>query len=481
MKVALVSPSSLLHDPAYSLLKNRLIESTGLAYYLNQEEYLAARIANRLEILGLDHLNAYLDRLSDNHAGEAEWDALVSSLTIGETFFFRHREQFDALRDRLLPELIERNRHHRRLRIWSAGCATGAELYSVAILLRRELVHLVAGWDISILGTDINREFLVQAQRGEFAEWAFRAGSEDIKRSCFMHSEKLWTIRPEFNQGVSFQYHNLVQHPFPSLLNNLSAFDLILCRNVMIYFDHGVVHRLVNQFYQCLVDGGWFLVGHAEPNTELFRSFHTVNVPGAVLYQKRKEALPLSGPCPAPIDHDESRSLAVQGPSLVKAAFQPTRKDVLKRHPAVSIARREPKQEPTNVAKELANIREKADRAEWQEAARLCDKLIASDRLNSRVHFYHALVLEQMGRPRESEQALGRAIYLDRHFVLAHYHLGLLLQKRENISAAKRSFRNTIALLDRMDENHTFEDADGLTVGALKQLTQTHLEMLCRS
>src|ERR1700722_18886086 len=154
------------------------------------------------------------------------------------------------------------------------------------MLLRREFGHSLAGWDVTILGTDINREFLARAREGCYEEWALRNMAEENRRNYFVRSGKSWCVAPEYREGVSFQYHNLVAHPFPSLLNNLFAFDVILCRNVTIYFSLDIVRGIIERFHQSLVEEGWLLVGHAEPNMELFRSFRVVNALGAVLYQK---------------------------------------------------------------------------------------------------------------------------------------------------------------------------------------------------
>ena len=466
--------ANLRADPAYTRLRDQIVERTGLAYYLCQEEQLAARIAGRLSALGLMQLDQYVNCLL-GEANDTEWEALISELTIGETFFFRHREQFNALRDHILPELIQRNQQYRRIRIWSAGCATGAEPYSIAILFNRELSHLVVGWDITILGTDINRDFLERAQRGEFPEWAFRSGSDDVKRMCFSRTGNLWRINPQYKQGVSFQYHNLAQHPFPTLLNTSSAFDVILCRNVMIYFHSDTIRRIVDQFYKCLVVGGWLLVGHAEANVETFRSFRTLNAPGAVLYQRVQDPALNSHSLTQPTFSTAPDPLLVRRTSVLaggKKEVQPTQLPNGSRLSGPLV------QYSVDIAEKLAEIRAKADRAQWRDAALCCEKLLTSNGLNPTVHFYHALVLEQIGRHAETEQALRRAIYLDRRFVLAHYHLGLLLQKRHDLPGAERHFRNTIQLLDLMDPKQAFMDADGLTVAALKQWAQTHLEVL---
>ena len=192
--------------------------------------------------------DAYLGLLTGDADGPAELDALIAELTIGETFFFRHREVFDAVRDVVVPDRIARDRGRRRFRVWSAGCSIGAEAYTLAILLRRDLGAALAGWDVEIVGTDINREFLARARDGRFEEWALRGTTDEFRRACFDPDGRTWAIRPEYKAGVSFQYHNLVAHAFPSELHGLSDFDLILCRNVTIYFSPDIVRQIIAIF-----------------------------------------------------------------------------------------------------------------------------------------------------------------------------------------------------------------------------------------
>lgn len=142
------------------------------------------------------------------------------------------------------------------------------------------------GWHVSILGTDINQKFLARARDGRYDQWAFRATPENIRQECFVAVGKQWQIKPEYKAMVSFQYHNLTRNRFPSITDNIAAFDIIICRNVVIYFSRETVEALVPCFRESLTNGGWLVMGHAEPNMELFRSFRTVNCPGAVLYQR---------------------------------------------------------------------------------------------------------------------------------------------------------------------------------------------------
>ena len=139
------SREELIGDPLYPQLKEQMIESTGLNYYADKDVDLARRIGHRLSTTGSQDCAAYLAMLRDPLRGPSELDALIAELTIGETYFFRHQEHFDALRERVLPDLMSRNRAKRSVRIWCAGCADGPEPYSLAILLKREMAHQIVG------------------------------------------------------------------------------------------------------------------------------------------------------------------------------------------------------------------------------------------------------------------------------------------------------------------------------------------------
>lgn len=458
-------------DPAYSQLKEHLIESTGLAYYSDKDSDLAERISRRLSRVGLSDCDSYLRLLRDGAHGEVELDELIAELTIGETYFFRYREQFEALQYTVLPDLIARNQTNRRLRIWSAGCATGAEAYSIAILLKREFVGSLAGWDVSIIGTDINRAFLSRARTGEFEEWAFRSTPDELKGACFQRAGNRWLINPEYREGVGFQYHNLVKHPFPSLVNNLCSFDLILCRNAMIYFSREIMRRLVAQFHHCLVDGGWLLVGHAEPSPELFTAFEIVNAPGTTLFRK-------GAGFAAPIGQTEFGLPSAWMENIRAVSSVPV--IVPPRIEAEPVAA--PLEDAVfSAPPQLSEVRLLADQGQWENAAQRSQKLLEADGLNPRAHFYYSLVLEQMGLHDDAERSLRRAVYLDRAFILAHYYLGLVLQKKGDRRGAERSFENVRTLVRKMDGSVTFEDAHEITAHDLMRLTETHLEVLRRS
>jgi chemotaxis protein methyltransferase CheR len=474
-----VRAPALTSDPGYHGLKQYLLEWTGLAFYLDKDDQLAEKIARRLAACKLSGCTAYLALLRDGVEGAAELDELVGDLTIGETHFFRFEEHFQALRTAIIPQLIRRNAARRQLRIWSAGCSFGAEPYSLTLMLQREFAGELAGWDVSVIGTDINRQFLARARQACFGEWTLRGVDARLRSTCFELTPQGHRLLDAYRQGVSFQYHNLVKHPYPSLSHNLTGFDLILCRNVLIYFSRETIDQCLARFWSSLVEGGWLLVGHAESNPEAFGAFQAVEFPGALAFQRPLRGGsegPQAGPPdwgnfgkpPAEAVADSATtdqtgwSWAPTAPPWLPAPLPP---------PPSSPP-------PSPNAARTARIRELADRAQWAEASEVCRRLIEADRLDPLGHFYQALVLEQTGDHRGADEALSRAIYLDRYFVLAHYHRGLLLQKGQDLAGAARSFRNVLDLLVSLEPDTMLAEGDGISASALRELAQMNLDVL---
>ena len=267
-----MSATLVQRDRNYARLKEYLIEHTGLAYYRDRDDELAWRIGQRLRALQIGGYGPYLALLAEP-GGQAELDLLIAELTIGETYFFRHAEQFEALRKLALPDIVERNRDSKTLRVWSAGCSNGAEAYTLSILTHDEIPGTEAGWNVSIVGTDVSRRSLAQARLGRYESWALRGMSPEARERYLRLDQGSWVIQDRYRQGVAVQYHNLVRDVLPSRVNNLFAFDLILCRNVMIYFDRATVAALAERLWECLADGGWLAVGHADIDMEAFRAF----------------------------------------------------------------------------------------------------------------------------------------------------------------------------------------------------------------
>ena len=432
---------SLADDPGYARLKEQIIACTGLAYFEDRDSHLTNAIGKRLSELGIHDCRSYSDLLERGAEGRAELDVLIDHLTIGETYFFRDADQFAAIGDVILPEILKRKQSSRRLRIWSAGCATGAEPYSLAMVLARQLGAWVGGWDVSICATDLNRSYLAKAAEGKFTESALRSTSDEVKLECFSKEGQTWTIHPRYKRWISFQRLNLIEETFPSASAGIADFDLILCRNVTIYFAPATTRRLIGQLAASLADDGWLVVGAVEQNQEDFAAFRAVNTPGATVYQKMASPRAENERAPEP-------------PPLPRAA----------------------REAAGPIPADLEGLRQLADRGDWQRALPYCQRLLAQDGLNPAVHFYHALVLDQVGTVEELEQALRKAIYLDRNFAMAHYHLGLIYKKERKTRPAARSFNNVIRALSGIPDGQIVTAGPGVTANRLKELAKMHLE-----
>ncbi len=458
--------SPLLQDPYFGRLKALVIEVTGMAFYADKDNDLALIVSDRMMECSVKGCALYLELLQ---ADSAEMEALVAELTIGETYFFRHMEQFQALRQVVLPDILERNAGTRRLRIWSAGCATGPEPYTLAIMLKREFGPRIEGWHVSILGTDINQKFLGRAREGRYDHWAFRATPDQILRECFEPVGKQWQIKAEYKSLVSFQYHNLTQNRFPSIVDNIAGFDIIICRNVVIYFSPETVAELVPRFHDTLVEGGWLVMGHAEPSMDLFRQFRTVTFPGAVLFQRQDAAAvaqPITRPtAPFPPLPLPSRPAPPRRPPPVPAKCG-----------AKPVPSSLPPKAGTNPP--LDQLRNLADQGRWDDALNACDQMLKHEALDWRVHYLRALILDQVGDGEGCESGLRRAIYLERRAVMPHYHLGLFLQRKDDADGARRSFRNVLTLLQDQGEDAVVDEGETLTAGQMRETVGMHMKLL---
>ncbi len=201
-------------------------------------------------------------------------EILASHLTVGETYFFRDKRLFKTLEESILSELIQLRRNSGRyLRIWSAGCSSGEEPYSIAILLSK-MIPDIGDWGITILATDINTRFLQKAADGVYGNWSFRDIEPGIKEGFFNQKEDgRFEVLSRIREMVTFSYLNLVEDAYPSLVNNTNALDIIFCRNVLMYFVPELAGKVVRNLHRSLVDGGFLIVSPTESSIPIFSQF----------------------------------------------------------------------------------------------------------------------------------------------------------------------------------------------------------------
>ncbi|MGC5780100.1 CheR family methyltransferase [Methylobacterium sp. NFXW15] len=468
-------------EPAYAGLKARIIARTGHAYYADKDELLLERLYRRLRATGVPDLAAYHSLLADGVAGESEWARLEAEITIGETFFFRYSEQFAALRGTILPGLVAARRAERRLRIWSAGCSTGAEPYSLAILVREILGEALPDWRVSILGTDISAEAIATARAGDYGRWALRTMPPEERLRYFTHlppepgirREGGFALRPEFRQMVQFKQGNLLAVVEPP--GNEEGYDLILCRNVLIYFDAATVTRVVHGLGRRLRPEGWLLLGHAEPNPTFSAFLDPVSLPGTVAYrpggtlaanvtfQAPSIETPTSFPAPDPegpawtgLEAGLRGSQSLPEPPLAVAPLNLVMSEV-----EGSEGNSDELPFDTLPEDPLDRVRVLADAGETGAAWRAVRDALDADPTHPRLRFYEGLVAASLGREVEAERALRASLYLDRSFVMAHYHLGLLLLGLGRRAEAARALDNAFALSQSLPPDAVLPEGDG--------------------
>lgn len=447
-------------------LKAEVIARTGHFYYADKDDVLWDRVRRRLAAVRLEDVEAYVRLLDDPGAGPAEWRRLEGEVTVGETYFLRYVEQFTALKAHILPELIARHAHSKRLRIWSAGCATGAEPYSVAILLAELLGDQIADWRLTILGTDINEAALEAARTASFGAWALRSLSAEQKRAWFIQDERTWRLRPRFRSLVRFQYGNLLDLLGAAAPLDLTDFDLILCRNVLIYFHPEAMNAVIGALAQRLGDEGWLLVGHAEPNPGFEAHVRTITLPGAVAYRRRTLG---EEPSPAP----ETGWTPV--PEFV-AELPPPLEILPLPPPAPRSTPPPPALPPQARPARLADIRILANLGRFAEAEALCQEALAEMSAEPAAYFYLGLIFQAQGRLDEAEDALRRAVYLDGTFLMAQYHLGLVRLERGDQEAGRRALAAVARLAASLSPTSPLCEGDGLRAGDLRELARLQLE-----
>jgi chemotaxis protein methyltransferase CheR len=429
------SSLQLTNDSHYLLLKEEVVRTTGLVYFEDRDSEFRDKVYKRIAHLGMPDCGSYLAYLNQpGKNGSEELDRLISDLTIGETYFFRGMDQFDALKDTIIPNIIEKNAAEKRIRIWSAGCATGAEPYSIAILLDQYFQDRLSSWEISIFGTDINRRFLSQAVDGVFEEWAFRGTGPDLRTRYFSQEGLRWRLSSQIKSKVCLQYHNLLKHPFPSLFSSLEAIDLIICRNVLIYFDSTTIRTVIRHFQETLRPGGWLILGHAE---QMGPIPHLESVPvNHLIFFFKKEPSPPAIP-----------------PVHVHAHVPPSEEF------------------------DISRVRGAADRGSFSEAILYCQQFLAKNSMNALGHFYYGLILDQIGQSDDSIKELQQSVELDPKFILPCHYLGMIYRRRKEPELARYWFVRGQTLLEGIAEDMEFEHADGLKAGELRNLIQANLEI----
>lgn len=461
------------YDQVFALIQTH----TGLRIHNGRGSEIAQVVDDVLATTSFTGVNDLMLTLQNSSFTDPLWQSLIQALTVGETYFFRDEGQIDALRSHILPQIIaERQRAgHKELRLWSAGCASGEEPYSLVMLLY-ELLPDIDDWHITVLGTDINLAFLERARRGVYRASSFRNETPDyIQKRWFRLTPEGYQLDPAIHSKVTFVPLNLVNTSFPQFANFTMNMDLIVCRNVTIYFDQATVCEVVSRFHRALNDTGRLVVGHSELSTTIYREFSACSYGRIVYYQKGAVSHPHQ-------DALHSRRPRAEPPSATHPAVHasPSPRPVprpVTSSPAPAHASAE---EPHALGLEAAWCRAKqaADREQWDEALAALSQVESHHVFRPEFHYLRGLVQMAAENAEQALWAWRQTIYCDPAFALAHYSLGELFEGWGEPEAAARHWRQALAAIANLDPQHGLLFSEELTVEMLKGLLTYRLSVL---
>jgi chemotaxis protein methyltransferase CheR len=445
-----------------------IAERMGLHFPEERWIDLARNLKNASKDLGYEYPDGCVSWLRNRELTARHIETLASHLTVGETYFFRDPESFEVLEQEILSPLIARRLDTgRTLRLWSAGCCTGEEAYSLAISCARALPKL-STWNVSVLATDINPKFLAKAEAGVYSPWSFRGTSDSFRGEYFSTAlDKKLRIDAAVKKLAHFGYLNLADDLYPSLLNHTNAMDVIFCRNVLMYFTPDHQRRVIAALYRCLVDGGYLVVNPAEANHSLFPMFEMENIRGVVLFHKTTgetrvgswmENTTLNPDPPLPafmavpvLDAPPTESVICLAPAPIL--------------PVTPVA-------PLHREDILRLARVYANQGRLEEALAMCRDSIAIESMNPSVYFLCAMICDELDREEEAVAALGKVLYLDQDFILAHHALGGLYQRLGKQRESRRHLAVALGLLSARGRDEIVPESDGVTCGRLVESVQ---------
>ena len=462
----------------YASLEEILRRRAGLIFQSLRRDAVQAAATRVMRRIGIASPAAFVPLAAQDGA---VFDDLMAEVTIGETYFFREPGHFALLRDTILPEFRARRVGAQPFRAWSAAASTGEEPYSIAIALREQRVPGV------VVGTDVSRARLATARRGQYRKWSFRGVPESVIDQYFRREpDDTFVLVPSVRREVEFRYLNLASDSYPSMSSGVWGMDLILCRNVLIYFDRDTIAHVARSLLACLAESGWVLLGATDPPLSDYVECEVVQTKAGLAYRHPgKGSATLHAPLPR-------REIAAPPREIFKAEPRPASSGITSALPSAAAPRppappeparstAAPGDAPTTNAASLASdpaallvaeVKKLANAGRLEEAGRACAAALDRFREHAELHYLHAVLVAQAGQFPESARAAKRAIYLDRSMVVAHLALGSALLRSDRRSAAARAFATASRLLSAMAPDEIVPFSDGEPAGRLLEMTR---------
>jgi chemotaxis protein methyltransferase CheR len=505
--------NAMLGTPELELFQSAIVQRLGLRFDDSRLTFLAEVLTRRIEARKLS-TGAYLAALQSELEAADELSALARELTVGETYFFRHTEQFAAFCEVALPERQSARAASRTLRLLSAGCASGEEPYSLAMLIRER--GLEPAFNVSVMGVDLNPDALAKARAGLYSSWSLRETPSEIRERWFSPEGRDFRLSRMLRESVRLEQHNLILEA-PHLFAP-GTLDVVFCRNVLMYFTTEQAIGIVARLARALAPGGFLFLGHAETLRGVSHAFHLRHTHNTFYYQRRDE-LDRSEPAVTDLPTARHGTAFVKSP-LEQAWVAPWLRTVerssqrireLSSAEASSGAQSSPSPSPKpprdlseslellqheRYAEALAAMHPGAasdapdpaalllraalltHQGEVVRAEQACQELLRFDDLNAGAHYLLALCCERRGQAENAIEHDLTAVYLDGGFAMPHLHLGLMARRRRDPDTARHELTQALALLEREEASRLLLFGGGFSRAALLALCRSELQNL---
>lgn len=269
----------------FRLLRDLVNDYAGMHFDDGSSYVFDRRLGERVAALALSGFDEYYKYLRFNVRGRAELEDAVEALTTSETYFLRQEYQLRAFRDEILPLLFKANADKQRLAVWSAGCSTGEEVYSLAAIIHQS--GLFSDWDVRVVGSDLSKKNIATARNGVYRGSSFRTSPEEFRGSYFIERPDGAHVADALRKMCHFGHLNLLDGLRAATIGRV---DAVFCRNVLIYFDASSKRRVIDNLYERLVPGGYLMLGHSESLLNLSTAFELVHLSSDLVYRKPRHA-----------------------------------------------------------------------------------------------------------------------------------------------------------------------------------------------
>ncbi len=496
--------------------KNHITSRCGLYFKDYDLKDLESALAKRMAACRIGAPEDYYHLLTAEDRREEEFRELLNLLTVNHTYFFRTEPQFVALKEKILPEILRRETRAGQmpaaaasrdtlhglqrpsLRIWSAGCSTGEEPYSVAMIVREAIPDL-ADWDVKIFATDVSTGTLDRARAGVYGKNSIRSVSPEYLRKYFSVRQSQggtqeFCLSDTVKRMVDFEYLNLIEDEYPG------HFDIIFCRNVTIYFELETTIKVLNQFHSGLRDDGYLLIGYSESLQFVSDRFRMEDWQDAIYYRKGPREAPARAESPLVL-HDRAEKVLDEISRAEAAAETETGTE----RPEFILPKKDLKEIRVEIIKgihqkqysrALSLIEEAlaidgnqddlhyfmaeiySNQGYFKEAKTYLEKIIAQKPFFAPAHYLMGVICSEENRGEESKRNLKKALYLDKDFVSANFALAGVYKSEGSSQESIREYRNTMKVLGRHAATDIIAYSGGFNAATLASVCRDNIERL---